>query len=76
MRAYRQKNHKTNTFISLHKERYWAWQDVCYCECEEHGIKSGLAPSGTGAIDQMMAHPDEWCEQCKAALLGLKVGKQ
>jgi len=67
---YQRKNRKTRGTIELHhvianKVLGAAfWMDLYWCECE-HGTQTRRTSRKSSALRDM-AHPDEWCVECKA----------
>ena len=72
MKIRQSKNRKTKHIIELHTERqgisHANWINWYWCKCVWHNRAERFRHSRKSDAIQAMAHPGEWCPECKAAL--------
>lgn len=72
MKICQRKNRKTKHIVELHRERRdlgaWVWIDWYWCRCAWHDVEQSPKHSCRTDVLRSMAHPDEWCAECKVAL--------
>lgn len=72
MKIHQTKNRKTKHVIELYKEHETMgranWIDWYWCKCIWHDQIERFRHSRKSDALQAMAHPDEWCPECKAVL--------